>query len=735
MRRRCDDGPLLTGAARFVADVDLPDALHAVFVRSPLAHARIVGADLHAAGGLAHVFTADDLDLRPLPSDPDVDPRLARPPLGRDVVRFAGEPVAVVVARDPAVAVDAAAACAFEFEPLPAVVDPTVAVTDLAPLVFAELDSNIVREIDTGYDAVDLSAADIVVRARFVHRRVAPLPLDAGGAVAMPDDGGLIVWVGAQEPFRTRAQIAAAVGLDVDRVRLVLPAVGGGFGGKLPTYPEHVVVAALALRLGAPVRYVETRSENLVTMIHGRGQIQDVEVGARRDGTLVGLRARILLDAGAYPRMLDRAGLTTSMLCGAYRIPQAGATVTAVATNAPTVRAYRGVGRVEATALVERSIDLIAAELDLDPLDVRRRNLIPADAYPHHTAAGARYDSGDLPRAVDAATAHIGYHALRRDQRRRRGRGAAPHLGIGIGAYVSVTGWDPEFGAVEITADGRAVVTAGTADTGQGHATAWARLVGDALGIADDHIVVTPLDTDAVPRGGGSWGSRSVQTAGNAVARACSALADRAARIAAGHWGVDVGTVAIGPDGATVADSGAAPLSWARLAALAGDDPLRAAVDHDQEHLTAPSGVHIAVVEVDADTGAVNLIRYVAVDDCGRVLVPEIVDGQIHGGVAQGIGETLSECIRHAADGKPVTTTLRAYKIPGALEVPTIETIRCEVPAPGNPLGVKGVGESGAVGAVAAVRNAVIDAVAHLGVRHIDVPLTPERVWRAVHDG
>lgn len=729
MTRRREDAALLTGHARFVADVAGADALHAAFVRSPVAHGRISDLDVSVARRLATVCTADDLDLPDQPADPGLNATLGRPLLARDVVRFAGEPVAVVAAADPLAAADAAAACVASFEPLPAVTDPMAAMADDAPLVFGDRGSNIVRTIDTGYDAVDLSGSDIVVRARFVHPRVAPLPLDAGGVVATPEDRGLLVWVGAQEPFRTRAQIAAAVGLDAERVRLVLPDVGGGFGGKLPTYPEHTIVAALALRLGVPVRYSETRSENLVAMIHGRGQIQDVEVGAMRDGTLVGLRAHIVLDAGAYPAMLDRASLTTSMLCGAYRIPQAGATVTCVATNAPPTRAYRGVGRVEATALVERSVDLVAAELRMDPLDVRRRNMIPADVYPYNTPTGARYDSGDVPSALKAATTRVGYHDLRREQRHRRAHDIAPHLGIGIGAYVSLTGWDPEYAAVEITDAGRACVAVGTAASGQGHATTWVRLVHDVLGIDAAHVAVAPLDTATVPRGMGSWGSRSLQTAGNAVALASRAVRDRAVRIAAAHWGIGAEAVGIGPGGATC---GTSRLSWVRLAQLADDQPLGAEVNYEQRHLTAPFGVHVAVVELDADTGRIRVVRYVAVDDCGRVCAPAIVDGQIHGGIAQGIGEALYEDLRHAPDGTPLTATLRSYKIPGAPDVPAIDVVRSQVPAPGNPLGAKGVGESGVIGAVAAVRNAAVDAVAHLGVRHIDVPLTPERVWRAL---
>lgn len=733
MTRPSPEEQLLTGDASFVADIDPGDALHAAFVRSPVAHGRIARMDLAAARRLATVCTADDLLLPPLAPDPGSAPCLGRPPLARDVVRFAGEPVAVAVAADPATAADAVAACTVTYDPMPAVTDPLAATAADAPLLFSDLASNVVSESDTGYHAVDLSSADLVVRARFVHPRVAPVPLDAGGVVAVPHGDGLMVWVGAQEPFRTREQIAAVVGLDVDQVRVVLPAIGGGFGGKLSTYPEHVVIAGLALRMDAPVRYIETRRENLVAMIHGRGQVQDVEVGALRDGTVVGLRARIVLDAGAYPRMLDRAALTTSMLCGAYRIPQAGATVTAVATNAPTTRAYRGVGRVEAAALVERVVDLVAAELGMDPLDVRRRNLVPAAAYPHRTAAGARYDSGDLPRALDAASSQVDYHGFRREQRRRQVAGTTPLLGVGVGAYVNVTGWEPEFAAVEVTGDGRVTVTTGTAATGQQHALAWVRLVERTLGVDASHISVTPLDTAVVARGHGSWGSRSLQTAGSAVLQAATAVRDRAIGVAARHWQIDPGDVALHRDGARHAGQWATALSWAQLAGLAGDQPLRAAVDFDQDELTAAFGVHVAVVEVDPDTGSVDIVRYVAVDDCGRVLVPAVVDGQIHGGVAQGIGEALYEAIVYDPSGTPSTATLRSYSIAGAPDLPSVETVRSEVPAPGNPLGAKGVGESGVVGAVAALRNAVVDALVQRGVAHLDVPLTPERIWRALH--
>jgi carbon-monoxide dehydrogenase large subunit len=733
MRSLHEDGPLLTGAARFVGDLRPDGMCHAAFVRSPVAHARVAGIDARAARRLAEVYTADDLALPALPS-PDVAPALARPLLATGTVRFVGEPVAVVLADDPLRAADAAVACQVAYDPLPAVTDPLRAAADDAPRVFPALGSNVALSADHGYDRVDLSHADVVVRARFTHPRVAPVPLEPGGVLVTVDDGGVVVRVGAQEPATTRDDIAAVLGLAPADVRVVGPHVGGAFGGRIPTYPEHVVVAALAWRLGVAVRHVETRSENLVAMIHGRGQIQDVEVGARRDGTLVGLRAALVLDLGAYPRMLDRASLTTDMLSGAYRLPQVGSTVTGVVTNAPTVRAYRGVGRVEATALVERAVDLVAGELGLDPLVVRRRNLIPSDAYPYITATGRRYDSGDLPAALDAAVSLVGYSDARRDQRRRRAAGATPHRGIGISAYVTLSGWDDEHASIEIAADGRVLVSTGAAPSGQGHATVWARLLHDALGIDPASVIVRQPDTQLAPGGAGTWGSRSLQTAGNAVVDAAATLRERATRLAADRWDVDRSAVVIDRGrGLRVDDGSGRRLSWAQLAASAGDGRIAATAVYGQDELTAPSGAHIAVVDVDPETGRVTIVAYVAVDDAGRVVEPQIAEGQVHGGVVQGIGEALHERFVPAGDG-PSTATLHDYPIPGAPDVPAIVTRLLEVPAPGNPLGVKGVGESGVIGAVAAVRNAVIDALAHRGVRHIDVPLTPQRVWRALRD-
>lgn len=352
---------------------------------------------------------------------------------------------------------------------------------------------------------------------------------------------------------------------------------------------------------------------------------------------------------------------------------------------------------------------------------------------PTRTAAGARYDSGDLPRALAAATSQVDYDEVRREQRRRRDAGTTPLLGVGIGAYVNVTGWESEFAAIEVTGDGRVTVTTGTAATGQQHVHAWLRLVERTLGIDAGRISVAPLDTAVVARGRGTWGSRSLQTAGSALLQAAAAVRDRAIDVAARHWQVDGGDVALQPDGAVRTGRRTATLSWAQLAELAGDHPLRAAVDFGQDELTAAFGVHVAVVEVDADTGGVRIVRFVAVDDCGRVLVPAIVDGQVHGGVVQGIGEALYEGIVYDASGTPMTATLRSYSIPGARDLPTVETVRSQVPATGNPLGAKGVGESGVVGAVAALRNAVVDAVSHRGVTHLDVPLTPQRIWRALH--
>jgi carbon-monoxide dehydrogenase large subunit len=499
------------------------------------------------------------------------------------------------------------------------------------------------------------------------------------------------------------------------------------------------VAVAVARRLGRPVKWVESRSENLVAMPHGRGQVQYIELGLRRDGSIVGLRCRVIGDGGAYAGFGGAlAGWTTKLMAqGPYRIPRIGYDVATVATNTTPMGAFRGAGRPEATAFLERVLDMAADELGLDPVEIRRRNFLPADGFPYQTLMGATYDSGDYDAALTEALRLVGYDALRAQQEERRRRGDRLLLGVGVAAYVEVTagGNSQEWGSVEVQPDGTVTVKVGTSAHGQGHATAFAMLVADRLGVPMEAVRFVQADTALVPTGGGTGGSRSLQLGGSAVAGAADAVLAAGRALAAQLLEASEGDIVVSDGGRLgVAGVPARALSWAELATEGEKQgtPLLAEHDFAQPGATFPFGAHVAVVEVDCETGLVRPVRHVAVDDCGRVLNPLLVEGQQHGGIAQGIGQALWEAIAYDGDGNPLTATLADYGMPSAAELPSFETAGTETPTPLNPLGAKGIGESGTVGSMPAVQNAVVDALSHLGVRHIDTPLTPERVWRAI---
>ncbi len=743
---RREDPPLLTGAAEYLADLHPPGVLHAVFVRSTVAHGelRAVDAtDARAQPGVVAVFTAEDLVLPGIPEWPRADgpPRaeLARPCLASDRVRFVGEAVAVVVAESPGAAVDAAEMVVVDVEPLAVVLDPVAALDPGSALLFPAFGTNVVLEalptgVPTGSQVLD--GADVVVRARFVNQRVAPVPIETNAALVIPEaDGRLDCVVTCQAPFAVRHGIATALGMEQEKVRVRTVAVGGGFGAKGGVYPEHIVVAAAALRLGRPVRHVETRSENLVAMSHGRGQVQDVALGARRDGTIVGLEARTVTEVGAYPW---RGGIpfrtSRLMATGVYRIPHLALTSLGVVTNTTPVGPYRGAGRPEAAAMLERAVDMLARELGMDPVDVRRRNMLEPGDFPYRTPTGAVYDSGDYRRTLDEVLEMAGYGALRAEQAERRRRGDPVALGVGLSTFVEISGSGGEFGAVTVEEDGTVVIVTGASPHGQGLATALTQLAGDVLGVGPEQVRVVHSDTSLVPRGVGTFGSRSGQLAGNAMVAAAREVLDQARGIASGLLEVAPADVVVVDGGLAVAGVPTSALSWAQLAAAAPGKRLHSEGEFTQEEGTYPFGAHLAVAEVDTETGRVTLRRLVAVDDCGRVLNPMIVEGQVHGGLAQGIAQALFEEVRYDDWGNPLTATLADYAVPSAADLPSFELGETETPSPRNPLGMKGVGESGTVGATVAVQNAVVDALSPFGVRHVDMPLTAERVWRALRD-
>jgi carbon-monoxide dehydrogenase large subunit len=593
-----------------------------------------------------------------------------------------------------------------------------------------------VVEFDFGRTPDVFDGADTVVSGRIINQRLAPVPLEVNAAAAVPEgDDRLTVWVSNQHPFGVRDPLAGTLGLPAEKLRVACPAVGGGFGAKIGLYAEYAVIAAAALRLNRPVRWVETRSESMVSMTHGRAQIQDIEIGAKADGTIVGLRGHVIADVGAYPALaVFLPTLTRMMAAGVYTIPKIDVRASVAVTNTTTVGAYRGAGRPEAAALVERAVDMVAAELGLDPVAVRRKNLIPPFDTPHTTVVGATYDVGDYAAALDEAVRLAGYDELRAEQKARRERGDRLALGIGVSVYVEVTGAGPvpEFGSVEVHTDGSVTGQTGTSPHGQGHETAFAQIISATLGVPMEAVTLLHSDTAAVPEGQGTYGSRSLQLGGSSILLASETVLSMATERAANLLEANPDDVVLFDDGRFgVAGTPARSLGWDELAA-GGDGPLRAEAKHPQSGQTYPFGAHIAVVEVDTETGAVNLQRIVAVDDCGRVLNPLLAEGQVHGGLAQGIAQALFEEFAYDADGTPLTTTLADYLIPSAAELPSFETSHTETPTPLNPLGAKGIGESGTIGSTPAVQNAVVDAVAHLGVRHIDMPCTPERVWRAI---
>ncbi len=774
--RRIEDPDLLTGRGTYVGNLRHAGLARVAFVRSPLAHARIVQIDVgaaRAAPGVVAVYTATDLGVAPFHGFMVLNPACARPPLAVGKVRFVGEAVAMVVAETKAAALDAVALVDVEYEPLDAVTDPELAVGEGAPLQFEDIGSNVVASNRGDAESDPLDGATTVVRATLQNQRIAVVPMEGNSIAVVPGDDGeghdLTVFVSTQMPHGFAGSVSKTLGLDQASLRVVAPHVGGAFGGKAGVGYEHAAVIAASRSLGRPLAWAEDRSENLVAMPHGRGQVQWIEMGFDADGHITGMHCRVLSDAGAYAGFGGAlaVGPTRMMAQGVYRIPAIRYDVAVAVTNTTPMGAFRGAGRPEAAEFLERMMDLAAAELQIDPVELRRRNLLPAFTEPVQTVMGTTYDTGDYPKALDEAVRAAGYEALREEQARRRAAGDRWQLGIGVAVYVEVTagGGSKEFGSVEIHRDGKATIRVGTSAHGQGHATAFAMIVSDRLGIPIEDIGFIQSDTAAVPRGGGTGGSRSLQIGGSAVLSATEEVLARAKQIAAAHLEASVDDMVVHDDGRVgVAGVPARALTWAELAGFAaggvaadglagnGSDPgataggpaggdmaganglgpLAAAVDFSQEGATFPFGAHVSVIEVDMETGEVRPRRHVAVDDCGRILNPLLVQGQQHGGIAQGMAQALWEQVVFDSDGNPLTANLADYAMPSAAEFPFFETANTETPTPRNPLGAKGIGESGTIGSTPSVHNAVVDALAHLGVRHVDMPCTPERVWRAI---
>jgi aerobic carbon-monoxide dehydrogenase large subunit len=738
---RTEDPRLLTAGGTYTDDLRLPEltgALRVTFVRSPVAHAEITGIDVKTAldsPGVVAVLTAADADdLPPADGRPTTEPLLAT-----NRVRYVGEPVAIVLTEDGYQGEDAAELVSVDYQPLPPVVGLDAALAD-ASLLFPGAGSNVVRS--GGQPAADdaFAGCDVVVQRTFPNQRVAPVPLEVRAAAASWADGRLMLWASTQNAQQARDQVAGALGLDAAAVRVITPDVGGGFGAKIATDRDTIVVAWAARRLGRPVRWVETRNENLLGMVHGRAQQHTIRIGGTRDGRILAYQLDIVQDCGAYPRFgLFLPTLTQLMASGVYDLPYCGSSYRVVVTNTTPISAYRGAGRPEATAAIERAVDLFAAEIGLDPAEVRRRNLVPPDAFPYTTPGGAVYDTGEYAAALDRVLAAAGYPELRAEQARRRERGDVVQLGIGVSCYVEITAGDYSGGETSrlvVDNSGAATVYTGSSPHGQGHATAYAMLVTSELGIPMDRITVRHGDTDEVPRGVGTYGSRSLQLGGSAVHQAAVEVREQARGLAASvleaseadlELDVSRGTWQVRGDPETA-------LSWAAVAGQAGPDGLTADVEFKPASPTFPFGAHVAVVEVDTETGKARLVRHITVDDAGRVLNPVLAEGQRHGGIAQGVAQALLEEVCYDAEGNPLTGTLADYAAITATELPSFELVQMETPTTVNPLGVKGIGEAGTIGATPAALSAVVDAVAHLGVRHIDMPATPLRVWTAIRE-
>ncbi len=762
--RRREDPRLITGRATYVDDVRQVGTVYAAFVRSPHAHAKVVRVDASRAKDdprVLAVYTGDDLHhAHNLKSSLPVAhkiPELKTPAhyvLAVDEVRFVGEPVAVVVADSQYAARDVAELIEVEYEPLPVVVDAEKAANG-PPFVHESLGTNVAYTFpfSAGDPDAAFASADVTVQQRIVNQRVAPVPIEPRSMVADYDAGmqQLTMYSATQIPHLLRTQLAVVLGLPENKIRVIAPEVGGGFGAKLNVYAEEAVIGWVAMQLERPVKYVETRSECFQAMIHGRDQIDDVEVAAMRDGTITALRVKIYANLGAYHQLLTPVVpvLTLLMANGCYRFSNLAVTVIGAFTNTMSTDAYRGAGRPEATFFIERALDLVALKLGLDPAEVRRKNFIAPSSFPHTTATGLTYDSGDYETTMDKALAAADYAGLRRRQAELRKQGR--FLGIGLSTYVEVCGMGPsaampaagwDSATVRVEPTGSITVLTGVSPHGQGEETTFAQIVADELGVPIDQVSVIHGDTDKVQYGVGTFGSRGTAVGGAALKLAIETIQAKAVKIAAHQWEANPDDLEYHEGKITVKGDPSKSMSTAEAGFLAfmgdklppGLEPgLDATRRFEPPNFVFPFGTHICVVEVDAQTGQVSVEKYVAVDDCGRLLNPMIAEGQVHGGIAQGLSQALFEEVVYDDDGQLLTGTLMDYAIPHAEQVPHYELGHTVTATTVNPLGVKGIGEAGTIGSTPAVANAVIDALAPFGVVHIDMPLKPEKLWTAMH--
>jgi len=747
---RKEDPKFLTSGGKYVDDLldepMLQGAVHVTYVRSSVAHGRILSIDTSDAAsmpGVIAIFTAESLDLQQVPAT--FNPMVTHTLLASDKVRYVGEPVAAVVTETREQGVDAVEAVIVDIDPLEALIDVEAAMMS-STLIYEGAGSNVVFDttalgIPENTGAAFFEGCEVVVTGRFMNQRVAPCPLEVRGAAAVWDsDGRLNQWLSTQHAQGTIDPLAAANGIDRTAIRVRTPDVGGGFGAKIGAYGEELLLGVISKKVGRPVKWRETRSESMVALGHGRAQLQYVTIGGTKAGKVTHYQLHAIQDAGGFADMgtILAPFMTRPMSSGVYAIPNIECRTTSVVTNTTPIVAYRGAGRPEATAAIERAMDLFALEVGMDAAEVRRLNLIPKFMEPHTTVVGQTYDVGDYETALDKALAASDYTALRAEQAKRRASGDVKQIGIGVCVYVEITGGvgNGESAKVEVTDDGRAIVYTGTSPHGQGHDTAWSMLVQEQTGIPMDRVELVWGDTDLVPIGTGTMGSRSLQQGGNAVFQVAGTLTEKAKAVAARLLEANEADVVLdkGRGVFHVAGTPAMSKSWSDLArAEKGNGGLM----HDEvigvPGATFPFGAHVAVVEVDTETGRVKHLRQVACDDAGKVLNPLLLDGQIHGGIAQGVAQALLEEVLYDADGNPTTSNLADYGFISAVELPSVEVVHMETPTPLNAIGAKGIGESGTIGSTPAIQSAVVDAVSHLGVRHIEMPCTAERVWQAIN--
>jgi len=745
---RTEDPRFLTSGGVYTEDVvdeRLAGACHVFFARSPVAHARIEAIDVSAAReapGVIAVFTGADLaELPEIKPGALFNQQMTRRILATGKVRFVGEPVAVVVTEQAYQGEDAVELVDVDYDVLPAVVDFADAASDKV-LLYEEAGTNVAANFGDAsqLDGHLFDECEVVTTRTILNQRVAPAPMETrAAAAAWGEDGRVTAWIPNQGAQGTQGGLARLLGLKPEQVHIITPDVGGAFGAKFGADPEHALVAWVARQLGRPARWTETRYENLVAMTHGRAQWQTVTIGGKRDGTVLAYRLEITQDSGAHVRLGAMLPfLTILMTPGPYEIPKAEAVAKSVVTNTTPIGAYRGAGRPEASAALERAMDLFAAEIGADPAEVRRRNLLPPFTEPHRTKFGALYDTGDYAAALDKALAAAGYDELRKEQAERRARGDSVAMGIGLASYVEITGMGDgeesppqENATVEVHPDGTATILTGTSPHGQGHATAWAMLASEELGIPVDKITLKWGDTDLVPEGGGTGGSRSLQHGGSAVRQASQELLEIARERAASELEASAADLRFDVERSAFEVVGD-PDASVPLASLADEERLVVRTVFTAPGATFPFGSHVAVVDVDTETGKVVLRRIVTVDDAGFVLNPLLAEGQRHGGIAQGAAQAFVEEVVYDADGNPLTASFADYPFLSATEVPSFELADMQTLTSYNPLGVKGIGEAGSIGSTPAVQNAVVDALSHLGVRHIDMPASPQRVWQAI---